>query len=121
MPRRVAYRVEQSILPGWLPPAYRAVLANRMPKAWQAPMFAWITKVFFRWLVGDCDIIAGDTEEGPQRPLHTVQIKRCRFLEESGCASVCINSCKLPTQVLCALFALYVRSLWCSGECMSPW
>ncbi len=25
-------------------------------------------------------------------------VKRCRFLEESGCASVCINACKIPTQ-----------------------
>ena len=25
--------------------------------------------------------------------------RRCRYLEETGCVSVCINSCKLPTQV----------------------
>jgi hypothetical protein len=25
-------------------------------------------------------------------------VKRCRFLEESGCASVCVNACKIPTQ-----------------------
>lgn len=24
---------------------------------------------------------------------------RCRYLEETGCVSVCVNSCKLPTQV----------------------
>ncbi len=23
---------------------------------------------------------------------------RCRYLEETGCASVCLNSCKVPTQ-----------------------
>lgn len=23
---------------------------------------------------------------------------RCRYLEQSGCASVCVNSCKVPTQ-----------------------
>ena len=23
---------------------------------------------------------------------------RCRFLEEAGCASVCVNACKMPTQ-----------------------
>lgn len=27
-----------------------------------------------------------------------VHVCRCRYLEETGCASVCINSCKLPTQ-----------------------
>ena len=25
-------------------------------------------------------------------------VERCRFLEESACASVCINTCKVPTQ-----------------------
>lgn len=24
--------------------------------------------------------------------------RRCRYLEEAGCASICINSCKVPTQ-----------------------
>ncbi len=26
-------------------------------------------------------------------------VERCRYLEQAGCASVCINSCKVPTQV----------------------
>ncbi|CAM9294855.1 unnamed protein product [Heterosigma akashiwo] len=25
-------------------------------------------------------------------------VKRCRCLEESGCASICVNTCKIPTQ-----------------------
>ena len=29
-------------------------------------------------------------------------MRRCRYLEETGCASVCINSCKLPTQAFFA-------------------
>ena len=27
-----------------------------------------------------------------------VLVKRCRYLEQAGCASVCLNSCKVPTQ-----------------------
>jgi len=27
-----------------------------------------------------------------------VLVERCRYLEEAGCASICINSCKVPTQ-----------------------
>ena len=27
-----------------------------------------------------------------------VLVSRCRFLEESQCASTCVNSCKIPTQ-----------------------
>ena len=29
---------------------------------------------------------------------HVVTVRRCRFLEEAGCASVCVNACKMPTQ-----------------------
>eukprot|EP00882_Tetradesmus_deserticola_P032227 GHRQ01036481.1.p1 GENE.GHRQ01036481.1~~GHRQ01036481.1.p1 ORF type:complete len:155 (+),score=48.63 GHRQ01036481.1:2-466(+) len=27
-----------------------------------------------------------------------VLVERCRYLEQAGCASICINSCKVPTQ-----------------------
>lgn len=30
---------------------------------------------------------------------HGVAVERCRYLEQAGCVSVCINSCKVPTQV----------------------
>ena len=32
-------------------------------------------------------------------PCTLLLLCRCRYLEESGCASICINSCKVPTQV----------------------
>jgi hypothetical protein len=38
-------------------------------------------QVFFRWLVGECEVVAGETDSGETRPMHTVQITRCRFLE----------------------------------------
>ena len=25
-------------------------------------------------------------------------VKRCRYLEEAGCAAICVNTCKMPTQ-----------------------
>lgn len=39
-----------------------------------------------------------------------VLIERCRYLEEAGCASICINSCKVPTQVR-----------WTRGHSRAPW
>lgn len=33
-----------------------------------------------------------------QYPWAPVLHRSCRYLEESGCASICINSCKVPTQ-----------------------
>lgn len=29
---------------------------------------------------------------------HGVAVERCRYLEQTGCAACCINSCKVPTQ-----------------------
>jgi hypothetical protein len=61
-------------------------------------MNAWATWWAGTWLMGECeinDIIADGREPGPAQGL---LVKRCRFLEEAGCASVCVNSCKIPTQ-----------------------
>ena len=63
-----------------------------------ARMNAWATWWAGTWLMGECeinDIVADDGRPGRDQGL---LVKRCRFLEESGCASVCVNSCKIPTQ-----------------------
>lgn len=49
--------------------------------------------------MGECEI--NDVEidsEGTIGQSQGLLVKRCRFLEESQCASVCINCCKIPTQ-----------------------
>lgn len=43
--------------------------------------------------MGECEV--NDIPSGEKRG---VLVKRCRFLEESQCASICVNSCKIPTQ-----------------------
>jgi hypothetical protein len=58
---------------------------------------AWATWVAGQWLMGECEI--NDIEiDGKTMKDQGLLVKRCRFLEESGCASVCVNSCKIPTQ-----------------------
>lgn len=58
---------------------------------------AWATRVAGTWLMGECEI--NDVEiDGKLYKNQGLLVKRCRFLEESGCASVCVNSCKIPTQ-----------------------
>jgi len=60
-------------------------------------MNAWATYVAGQWLMGECEI--NDIEiDGVLKKDQGLLVKRCRFLEESGCASVCVNSCKIPTQ-----------------------
>ena len=48
--------------------------------------------------MGECEINDVVKEDGTVLKDHGLLVKRCRFLEESGCASVCVNSCKIPTQ-----------------------
>ena len=60
-------------------------------------MNAWATYAMGTWLMGECEV--NDVEiDGVTYKDQGLLVKRCRFLEESGCASVCVNSCKIPTQ-----------------------
>lgn len=61
-------------------------------------MNAWATVLTCQWLMGPCKVI--DVEiDGKVQEAQGILIERCRFLEESGCASVCTNCCQQPTQV----------------------
>jgi hypothetical protein len=48
--------------------------------------------------MGECEINDVELDDGTVYKNQGLLVKRCRFLEESGCASVCVNSCKIPTQ-----------------------
>lgn len=50
------------------------------------------------WLVGECEL--EETElETPQGTTEVwnsvVKIKKCRYLESSGCTGMCVNMCKV--------------------------
>jgi len=102
--------VLRGLFPDW-PPA---------PGAEQPGLLWWFTRLFARpfpefsaklnarvtwaaggWLMGPLEL--RDLEEAPEVGdgiNQLVYVKRCRFLEQSGCASVCVNACKFPTQDL---------------------
>jgi Beta-carotene isomerase D27-like, C-terminal len=71
-------------------------------------MNAWATKLAGTWLMGECelnDVLVDGKKNGSEATTMMAMgrkqgllVKRCRFLEESGCASICVNSCKIPTQ-----------------------
>lgn len=71
------------------------------PTKWVCESNAWFATVLFEWLVGKSEIqeveIIGENQE-IIRQKSGVKIKKCRYLEESGCVGMCINMCKLPTQ-----------------------
>ncbi|KGN61698.1 beta-carotene isomerase D27, chloroplastic [Cucumis sativus] len=58
--------------------------------------FAAFTTVFFAWLVGPCEV--KESEFKGKREKNVVQIHKCRFLEQTNCAGMCINLCKFPCQ-----------------------
>lgn len=107
--RLVVQRLSQTILvslfPSWMPGSYAVLFSKPFP-AFSSRMNAWATMVAGTWLMGECEINDVELEHVDSNGKTQIQIgkdqgllvKRCRFLEESGCASVCVNSCKIPTQ-----------------------
>jgi hypothetical protein len=62
---------------------------------------AWFATVLFEWLVGPCavkTVEVPDGQGGERLQSSGVHIKKCRYLEASGCVGMCVNMCKLPTQ-----------------------
>ena len=71
------------------------------PTKWVCESNAWFATVLFEWLVGESEIQTVEiVDQNNQTRLQNsgVKIKKCRYLEESGCVGMCINMCKLPTQ-----------------------
>jgi len=99
--RREVQKIAQDILialfPSWLPGQYSVLFSRPFPE-FSCRMNAWATRMGGTWLMGECEINDVEIDGGGIGKDHGVLVKRCRFLEESGCASVCVNSCKIPTQ-----------------------
>ncbi|PWA72443.1 hypothetical protein CTI12_AA270650 [Artemisia annua] len=66
------------------------------PSKFSRHVCAVFTSVFFRWLVGPCEVRESEFEGVKEK--NVVYIKKCRFLETSNCAGMCTNMCKVPAQ-----------------------
>jgi len=94
-----------SLFPPFILDRYPSWFAKPFPE-FSAKMCAWATVVGGTWLMGECTVndipeIVDDNGGGGgggDGKSQGVLVKRCRFLEESQCASICVNSCKIPTQ-----------------------
>lgn len=108
-----ARRVFEGILPGlglgWVPGAWRLAIKPAFPAAVQRAAFVLVFQTLFPWLMGPLQ--GAEHVEVPlpgwaarltgatvARLPQAVKAERCRFLEATQCASVCVNSCKAPTQ-----------------------
>lgn len=91
-----------SLFPLFILERFPSWFAKPFPE-FSAKMCAWATVVGGTWLMGECTVndipeIIDDNGSGRDGKNQGVLVKRCRFLEESQCASICVNSCKVPTQ-----------------------
>jgi hypothetical protein len=84
-----AMRVLDSLFPAWLPPAFATIFSKPLPRfaAW---INAVVTVLVTQWLMGPSRMASDGSA--------TVEIERCRYLEESGCVGTCMNSCKRATE-----------------------
>ena len=78
-------------LSGPFPPVFKRFAAQ----PWAPSSLSYCTTLILGFLVGEMTLTereAGDSRGGG------VLVKRCAVLEQSGCAGLCINMCKLPTE-----------------------
>ena len=78
-------------LSGPFPQVFRHFAAQ----PWAPSSLSYCTTLLLGFLVGEMTLTereAGDSRGGG------VLVKRCAVLEQSGCAGLCINMCKLPTE-----------------------
>jgi len=87
-----------SLFPSWLPVAFAALFSRPMPGL-SARLNALATQLTCEWLMGPLAVNDVVVDSGEVGKGHGLLVQRCRYLEQGGCASVCINSCKVPTQL----------------------
>ncbi|PSC73082.1 beta-carotene isomerase chloroplastic-like [Micractinium conductrix] len=89
------------VLGGLLPPQAPERFRRWFPlNKRNAEFNAFITVLGFAWLVGPSELkeVEVDFERRREKWMSGVKIKKCRYLESSGCVGMCTNMCKLPTQ-----------------------
>lgn len=95
--RQQQQEVVREVLLSMLPPGAPAQFRKLFPPTkWAAEFNAALTVPFFHWLVGPSEVVEVDINGEKQRS--GVHIKKCRYLENSGCVGMCVNMCKFPTQ-----------------------
>ncbi|HEY9737367.1 MAG TPA: DUF4033 domain-containing protein [Trichocoleus sp.] len=88
---------------GSLIPAQGLWLVRQLfsPTALVCELNAWFATKLFSWLVGPSEVREVeivDANGRVKRQKSGVYIQKCRYLEQSRCAGMCIHMCKLPTQ-----------------------
>jgi hypothetical protein len=95
----IVAQVLQSLVPEPVSWAIRTLFS---PTRLVCVLNAWFAAQMFEWLVGPCEVEEAEVDlpDGTVRSQPSgVQIKKCRYLADSGCVGMCVNLCKVPTQI----------------------
>lgn len=90
-------RILRSLFPPMLLPLFKALVAPLFGGKPAAVLTARVTQATCQWLMGNCVVNTIDLADGSSLE-SGVLVERCKYLEESKCAGICIHTCKLPTQ-----------------------
>eukprot|EP00968_Pinguiococcus_pyrenoidosus_P013303 scaffold1208_cov231-Pinguiococcus_pyrenoidosus.AAC.7 len=105
--QRRARNVFEGILPSlglaWVPAFWLKLVKPSAPAWLQHYSFFLVFQTLFPWLMGpmtgveEVEVTLPVTGQKLLLP-QAVKAERCRFLESTQCASVCVNTCKVPSQ-----------------------
>ncbi|KAI6694595.1 hypothetical protein NL676_022305 [Syzygium grande] len=95
--RDAAVRILRSLFPPFLLELYQLLVAPIGEGRLAAMMVARVTALTCQWLMGKCTVNSVDLPDGASCQ-SGVFVERCKYLEESRCVGICVNTCKLPTQ-----------------------
>ncbi|CAJ1403600.1 unnamed protein product [Effrenium voratum] len=93
-----------SVIDNLLPEEGKARFRTALkPDKFGTELNAFITAVFFPFMVGKCEVEERTQQDLPQIPEAeawncAVKIEKCRWLERSGCVGMCAGLCKRPMQ-----------------------
>ncbi|EEF47250.1 beta-carotene isomerase D27, chloroplastic isoform X1 [Ricinus communis] len=95
--RDAAVRILRSLFPPLLLDLYKLLISPLGEGKVAAIMVARVTAITCQWLMGTCTVNSIDLPDGSSCE-SGVFVERCKYLEESKCVGICVNTCKLPTQ-----------------------
>ncbi|KDP28273.1 hypothetical protein JCGZ_14044 [Jatropha curcas] len=95
--REAAVRILRSLFPPLILDLYKLLISPLGGGKAAALMVARVTVLTCQWLMGKCTVNSIDLPDGTSFE-SGVFVERCKYLEESKCVGICVNTCKLPTQ-----------------------
>ncbi|XP_050236533.1 beta-carotene isomerase D27, chloroplastic [Mercurialis annua] len=95
--RDAAVRILRSLFPPLLLHLFKLLVSPLAQGKVAAVMNARVTAITCQWLMGTCMVNSIDLPDGSSLE-SGVFVERCKYLEESKCVGICVNTCKLPTQ-----------------------